>query len=223
MNAKQHEILLEKYTAMGGDARLAHSVKNFTLRNYAKLKYELSKIEKRQSNIPAEEPPSEKKEPPKHKIGFKDFISDYPAQLHPTYRKRLEVWLSLCSLKIQLNEIPPRQEEKAFALQYQIYLLFKEMDRLEHILKHYRQYKRIMPTETKKDFSEKTELELYKQQNNLRSLITRREQTIAKMQAEIFSDGEPTPKQLHLLNLKKEQLQQKINELIEIEKRLELG
>lgn len=222
MNAKQHEILLEKYTALGGDARIINAVKNFSLKNYAKLKYEYSKIENKTTAPPPETPPKEATPPPQ-KIGFKDFISDYPAQLHPTYRKRLEVWLSLCSLKIQLNEIPPRQEEKAFALQYQIYLLFKEMDRLEHILKHYRQYKRIMPTETKKDFSEKTELELYKQRNNLRSLITRREQTIAKMQAEIFSDGEPTPKQLHLLNLKKEQLQQKINELIEIEKRLVQG
>lgn len=222
MNAKQHEILLEKYTALGGDARIINAVKNFSLKNYAKLKYEYSKIENKTTAPPPETPPKEATPPPQ-KIGFKDFISDYPAQLHPTYRKRLEVWLSLCSLKIQFNEIPPRQEEKAFALQYQIYLLFKEMDRLEHILKHYRQYKRIMPTETKKDFSEKTELELYKQRNNLRSLITRREQTIAKMQAEIFSDREPTPKQLHLLNLKKEQLQQKINELIEIEKRLVQG
>lgn len=42
---------------------------------------------------------------PAPKPNFGDLISQYPVELHPTYQKRMEVWLKACSLKMQLNEV----------------------------------------------------------------------------------------------------------------------
>ncbi len=226
MNAKIHKELLEKFKSSGGSPRVAQSLKIFSLANYARLKYEYKKLSSCQQestiqpvSTTVENSPKENEVQRKNKV-FNDFISEYPVQLHSTYRKRWEMWLEACSLKVKLNAIDnnPKLEEKAFDLQIKIYRCFKVFDDCQKKLKHYQVYKRIMPTDVQKDFSKMSEVELLKYQNNLRALITRRRQTISKMEAELPNEySENYTKKLHSLNLKREQLAEKENELIEVE------
>lgn len=236
MNRAEHKRLIDKFLSLGGNKRIADSSSSFSLQNYAKIKYELKKLQEaggdkqeaesnRQEAIgeksiaKSQSPVANRRKP------FDDLISEYPLELHSTYRKRWEVWLLACSLKTQLNEIgDAEQEEKAaFELQMKIYECFQMLDICQNILKHYREHKRIMPTESKKDYSQMTELELFKERNNLRALITRRRQTIERLEAESNTQEAESYKWQHSLNLKREQLQEKINELKEIEAILNNG
>ncbi|SDE68372.1 hypothetical protein [Riemerella columbipharyngis] len=239
MNKEVHQRLLSDFQRLGGSGRLAKSLANFSLQNYAKLKYEIGRLSgdhvKPTAGKPAAEKITEQKtetEKPKvlgyanaekRKV-FNDFIADYPLELHPVYRGRWQVWLESCSLKIALNKLPSTAVSEAFAIQCKIYECFKVFDECQKILKHYRVYKRIMPTGVKKDLSGLSELELFKLQNKLRASISRRKKTIEKMEVELpEKDASGYTSKLHSINLKKEQLQEKINELMACEKLLNDG
>lgn len=230
MNTTQHQELLEKFRTLGGSEKLAQSLTPFSLKNFAKLKYELSKLEGKGQKTEGN-PPDAKSEPPtairQNKV-FNDLIADYPVALHPVFRKRWEVWMEACSLKIQLNalgENPKVDIETIFAIQWKIYRCFQEFDQCQTILKHYREHKRVMPFELGIDFTKMSEMEVFKYRNNLRALITRRKQTIEKLESQITeqSDDVAKKKMTHTINLKKEQLQEKINELLECNKILNDG
>lgn len=224
MNVQLHEELLKQYISQGGNPKIAHAVKRFSLQNYAKLKYEMKKnpplTSPKEGTIPTVSPLSLGEGQGVRRTGFGDLISQYPVELHLTYKKRLDAWLQACSLKVSLNSLSdlPQDEPKAFEIQMQIWKCFQTIDHCQKILKHYQEHKRIMPTESKTDFSKMSELELYKYRDNLRALITRRKQTIQKLAFPTPSEGgEMSPRKLHTLNLKREQLQDKENELLECE------
>lgn len=230
MNTTQHQELLEQFRTLGGSEKLAQSLTPFSLKNFAKLKYELSKLEGKGQKTEGN-PPDAKSEPPatirQNKV-FNDLIADYPVTLHPVFRKRWEVWMEACSLKIQLNalgENPKVDIETIFAIQWKIYRCFQEFDQCQTILKHYREHKRVMPFELGIDFTKMSEMEVFKYRNNLRALITRRKQTIEKLENQLTeqSDDVAKKKMTHTINLKKEQLQEKINELLECNKILNDG
>lgn len=229
MNTTQHQELLEKFRTLGGSEKLAQSLTPFSLKNFAKLKYELSKLEGKGQKTEGN-PPDAKSEPPtairQNKV-FNDLIADYPVTLHPVFRKRWEVWMEACSLKIQLNalgENPKVDIETIFAIQWKIYRCFQEFDQCQTILKHYREHKRVMPFELGIDFTKMSEMEVFKYRNNLRALITRRKQTIKKLENELPSaESQQLKAKQHTINLKKEQLQEKINELLECNKILNDG
>lgn len=228
MNAQKHRQLLEEFLSAGGNSRIAESLKNFSLQNYAKLKYEYKRLGAiHQHETPKEplkkESGNPKTEPPKRKV-FNDLISDYPVELHPAYRRRWDLWMQACSLKMQLNKIPETETESALEIQMKIYRCFLDFDQCQKVLKHYREHKRIMPLEAETDFEGMSELEIYKHRDNLRALITRRKQTINKMENSLPAPEDPEYKsRLHTLNLKREQLQEKENELMECEKFLNNG
>ena len=219
MNAKEHQQILEKYISCGGNQRIIEACRRFSLQNFAKLKYELSRLNKPaeakvSAEIPTDKPADQGSGNPKteapRKI-FNDFISDYPVELHKVFRKRWGLWMEACSLKVQLGDLDPKDEDEAFELQWKIWNCFKE-------------HKRIMPLETETDFEGMSELEIYKYRDNLRALITRRKQTIKKMESSLPAPEDPEYKsRLHTLNLKREQLQEKENELMECEKFLNNG
>lgn len=230
MNTTQHQELLEQFRTLGGSEKLAQSLTPFSLKNFAKLKYELSKLESKGQKTEGN-PPDAKSEPPtairQNKV-FNDLIADYPVALHPVFRKRWEVWMEACSLKIQLNALGENTKvdiETIFAIQWKIYRCFQEFDQCQTILKHYREHKRVMPFELGIDFTKMSEMEVFKYRNNLRALITRRKQTIEKLESQITeqSDDVAKKKMTHTINLKKEQLQEKINELLECNKILNDG
>ena len=228
MNAQKHRQLLEEFLSAGGNSRIAESLKNFSLQNYAKLKYEYKRLGAiHQHETPKEhlkkESGNPKTEPPKRKV-FNDLIADYPVELHPAYRRRWDLWMQACSLKMQLNKIPETETESALEIQMKIYRCFLDFDQCQKVLKHYREHKRIMPLEAETDFEGMSELEIYKHRDNLRALITRRKQTINKMENSLPAPEDPEYKsRLHTLNLKREQLQEKENELMECEKFLNNG
>ena len=228
MNAQNHRQLLEDFLSAGGNSRIAESLKNFSLQNYAKLKYEYKRLGAIHQQETPKEPLKEesgnpKTEPPKRKV-FNDLISDYPVELHPAYRRRWDLWMQACSLKMQLNKIPETETESALEIQMKIYRCFLDFDQCQKVLKHYREHKRIMPLEAETDFEGMSELEIYKYRDNLRALITRRKQTIKKMENSLPAPEDPDYKsRLHTLNLKREQLQEKENELMECEKFLNNG
>ena len=228
MNAQKHRQLLEEFLSAGGNSRIAESLKNFSLQNYAKLKYEYKRLGAiHQHETPKEplkkESGNPKTEPPKRKV-FNDLISDYPVELHPAYRRRWDLWMQACSLKMQLNKIPETETESALEIQMKIYRCFLDFDQCQKVLKHYKEHKRIMPLEAETDFEGMSELEIYKYRDNLRALITRRKQTIKKMENSLPAPEDPEYKsRLHTLNLKREQLQEKENELMECEKFLNNG
>ena len=116
--------------------------------------------------------------------------------------------------------MPPKAEEKAFAIQTEMMAKMQIFDRCREALDYYKQFKRILPTETKEDLTELTPLELLKRKSNISGLISRRKQTIAKMESQL---PEPTDKDFRKkvasINLKKEQLQEMI---LEEEKLIEL-
>lgn len=236
MNATQHQELLEQFRTLGGSEKLAQNLTPFSLKNFAKLKYELSKLKcdnvvmSQCDNAEKSTHQHIKKSTHQNKV-FNDLIADYPVALHPVFRKRWEVWMEACSLKIQLNalgENPKADIETLFAIQWKIYRCFQEFDQCQTILKHYREHKRVMPFELGIDFTQMSEMEVFKYRNNLRALITRRKQTIEKLENELMSQcddahtsaNQHINKLKHTINLKKEQLQEKINELLECEKRL---
>lgn len=229
MNKEKHQELLKDFLSKGGNARVAKSVERFSLQNYAKLKYELSKIktspcitDKESAAIVVQQPTEANAYKPKSSV-FDELILDYPTELYSTYRRRWEIWLEACSWKMRLNETPPKDEKKAFEIQWIIYTLFQEFDQCQTILGHYREHKRIMTVESKRDFSQMSELELFKERNNLRTLITRRRQTIEKLEATTLPKEGEEYKWQHNISRKREQLQEKINELREIEKNLNNG
>ena len=228
MNAQKHRQLLEEFLSAGGNSRIAESLKNFSLQNYAKLKYEYKRLGAIHQHETLKEPLKEesgnpKTEPLKRKV-FNDLISDYPVELHPAYRRRWDLWMQACSLKMQLNKIPETETESALEIQMKIYRCFLDFDQCQKVLKHYREHKRIMPLEAETDFEGMSELEIYKHRDNLRALITRRKQTINKMENSLPAPEDPEYKsRLHTLNLKREQLQEKENELMECENFLNNG
>ena len=228
MNAQKHRQLLEEFLSAGGNSRIAESLKNFSLQNYAKLKYEYKRLgairpQETLKETLKEESGNPKTEPPKRKV-FNDLISDYPVELHPAYRRRWDLWMQACSLKMQLNKIPETETESALEIQMKIYRCFLDFDQCQKVLKHYKEHKRIMPLEAETDFEGMSELEIYKHRDNLRALITRRKQTINKMENSLPAPEDPEYKsRLHTLNLKREQLQEKENELMECEKFLNNG
>ncbi|MBT0551968.1 hypothetical protein [Riemerella anatipestifer] len=228
MNAQQHQELLKEFSSKGGSQKLVKSLEKFSLQNYAKLKYEYGKLSPKSTNDKAKtqapdqveaKEPAKKYTPGKDPRVFHDLIADYPVQLHATFRKRWQVWMEACSWKMQLNEVPDHDAESAFDVQLKIYECFKIFDECQKILKHYQEHKRIMPTEVSVDFSKMSELEIFKYQNKLRASITRRRQTIESLEKNLPNkENNNYAIRLHSLNRKKEQLQEKINELLECEK-----
>ena len=221
MTHKEFEDLKNKFLVLGGNERLIRSLSSPTLQNEARLKYEIRKLEKNiapESNLstPAKHlstpVPEEDYQP---KADFKDFISEYPPQLHEVYMQRRQAFLEACSLKIILNAIPENSEKKAGKLQWEIWEKFQEMDKCQKILNHWKETKRIMPTETKEDFSDISKAKLDLKRRNLRSNRSKRIKTINKIKAEMPDVEDPT------FQLKHNQLNRKLEALAELELQIE--
>jgi hypothetical protein len=229
-----HEKNIEQYLKFGGDKKIAFKYSAPTLENRAKIKYLLFLSNKQEAEGFMQEAGSEKPEvknvvslivrqahydkvedqKPKTEIEkpkFLGFISQYPVELHGTYNDAFSFWLKLCSLKIKLNSISAEDEKSAYEIQTDILENLSKFVQCRKVLDHFNEHKRILPTETKTDFSKFSELELDKKRRNLASLISRRKQTIAKMETDLPEiSAENYRKKLASINLKKEQLEELI-------------
>ena len=115
-------------------------------------------------------------------------ISFYPLELHPIYKKRIESFYEACTLKTQLNNLPEESEKEALELQF----------------------KRIMPFETKEDFSGLSPQELVNKRQKLYSRISKRKSTLLALDNRYKScpEGASKVSLLNKINQKKEEMQQ---------------
>ncbi len=138
-----------------------------------------------------------------------DLISDYPVSLHPVYLARKTQFLKACSLKMQLNELPPTQEKEAFELQWQIWKCFAAVDDVTYKLNYWKENKRFLEDGPTEDFSDLSQSELVQRRNTLRSNASNRSKTILKMEQQLLTV--PETKKLKIkdkLLKKREQLRQ---------------
>jgi len=222
---EKHQQNLDFYLANGGDPKFARMHHLPTLENRARITYLISKltiskveiIEKPRQPLDSVGQIPEQETPEPSKPKFLGLIAQYPADLHPTYQQAYQLWISVCSLKVQLNEVPKQDDKTAFDLQTEMLNKMEMFDKCKDALDHYNEHKRILPTATKTDFSSLSPMELLNKRNGLRGLITRRKQTISKLETELPEfNALNYHKKLSAINRKKEQLQ----ELILDEKKL---
>lgn len=233
---EKHKQNLEIYLNNGGSEKLAKSLKFPTLENRAKILYLIKDFQK---NLDCFVPRNdEKKETAKteaktvqvakevqpEKPKFLGLIAQYPVELHKTYQNAYRLWIESCGLKIQLNTIDDEDEESALEIQIKIFETMENFDKQKEILDHYNFHKRIMPTESKEDFSKLSPVELVNKRNSIRSLITRRKQTLEKRIAELPSKNDENYRiKENFINRKKEELQELELQLSELNKKIENG
>lgn len=218
LDMEEHLQNIEIYLQNGGDAKLANKYRLPTLENRAKIAYLISNFPKTFQKLstpePEPEPPEEiiiteeiKREKPK----FLGLITQYPVQLHSAYSECFSLWISICSLKLKLNAVAPDDEELAYEIQTDMLRNIHRFDRLKSALDHYNEYKEVIATESLRDFSKMTPLELDKERRNLSSGICKRKQTISKKEKELPEKSSPLyRKRLEALNKKKRELEELI-------------
>ncbi|MGV4536493.1 hypothetical protein [Ornithobacterium rhinotracheale] len=220
MTKSEFEGLKKQYLMLGGDERLLKSLHSPTLKNEAKLKYELRKLNAGTKVVESTIKHTEKAPDYRPEMPNRDLISQYPPELHEVYIQRKQAFLEACSLKMKLNKIPENSMLQAAKLQWQIWDTFQKMDKASKVLNHFREYKRIMPTETKEDFSQIPEKKLTLKLRNLRSNKSKRMRTIKKLKEELPPPEDANFKtKLNTLNKKLEilaELDLQIEKLIEL-------
>ena len=210
---KTHQENIQDYLSNGGDPKVAKTLTLSNLQNRGRLSYLLGKlkIKPAEKYDPGKVPdPEESAEPVKvRKSVFSDFISQYPTELHATYKKRYEVWLEACSLKVSLNEVPDKEVESALIIQDKIMHCFNDFDKCQEALDYFNEHKRVLATKSNKDFSKLTPREVLQLRNLIRSNISKRKNTLKKKLSEMPdpSDDRFKMKQ-NALNRKKEELQE---------------
>jgi len=227
---RSHEENIKIYIDNGGDSKIANRHRLPTIQNRAKISYLLSQqIPKEAVTYQDEEKKyqevseSNKEEIQPTKPAFLGFISQYPTELHSAYQECYNAWIKVCSYKIQLNDVVPLDVEDAYQLQLKMIKSISKFDINKKSLDYWNENKRILPTESKKDYSKFTILELDQERRNLASLICRRRQTIEKKTKELppISDQNYNKKYASI-QMKKEQLEEFIldeNKILELLKK----
>lgn len=213
---RTHIENLDLYLSSGGDPKIARIHKIATISNRAKMEYLVSKLDQKKNiveekrdevDVPVKmvvKTPTIIKEVPK----IAGLITQYPPELHSIYHELEFLWSEYCEMKLVLNDIPPHQEKEALSIQNKIFKIFERFDKHKKVLDHYVKYKHILPTESKRNFDNMTQLELDLERRNLAALICRRKQTIKKMQGLLPEETDPAfNKRVASINHKKEQLQ----------------
>lgn len=230
MNRDAHKILIEQYLSLGGSAQKVKAISSFSLGNHAKLKYFIKQLNATPVDVAEEKgtkitekstktvAPTEKQ---KNSI-FSDLISNYPKELHHAFKMRYDHWLDACSLKIELNDVDLKDEEKALEIQCKLMRNLESMDQCQKALEYYQKNKRVLETETKSNFDNLSPLELIKKRNNLRSSISKRQVTLKKMEKDLPKKTDTKYNlKLHLLNRKKEEIQKLKNMVLKLDEMID--
>lgn len=194
MNGEEkHRQNIQIYLQNGGSQKIADRHKTATLQNRAQIAYLVKDLPKQefvqniaQTTLPEKQtaPPEEQTAQPSKPKGL-GIIAQYPTDLHPVYQEAVQLWISACSLKMKLNRVPASDQEAARQIQEDIFKIIEKFDRAKKSLDYYNEHKRVLPTETKTDFSQLSPAELILLRNNLRSNISHRDKTLKKRIAEL--------------------------------------
>lgn len=224
---EKHTQNLSLYLSCGGDAKLASRYKSPTLANRAKITYLLSQLKVADSSIPIQDQKetilenSETELSKPAKPNFLGLITQYPPELHPSYHEAFSSWLNLCSLKLQLNEVPADDEAAAFEIETEMLRKVRRFDTCKAALDYYTEHKAILPTKSKRDFSKFSPLELDRERRNLESNISKRRKTISAKEMELPKPGElQYYKKLEALNKKRSELEELLLDLESIQELL---
>ncbi len=186
--------LISEYLKRGGSQSFIDRLPPvYSLRNEAKLRFELSKLKPKSVSFAATQ---EKQTPVKRETSVEaktnsrslndvGLISEYPPELHELYSERTSKFITACSLKMQLNEVVDYDIDTAYELQKRIIKCFNVVDKANEALNHYRKLKRVLPLKNTVDFSNLSQAEMIRQRNRLRSNISNRQRTVKKIQKEL--------------------------------------
>lgn len=183
---EQYKRLLSEFERLGGNLQGVSRI--YSLENEAKLRREMSKLAN--SGISKlEDIKGSHSSKPKPKEENTPLIVDYPPALHPIYLAKKNHWLQACSLKLTLNALPAKEEEKARNLQQQLWQLFEKMDTCDAVLNHWTKYKRILTSVSPLEDAEGglpdklqhlSPIQLVQRLHTLRSNIVSREKSLKK-------------------------------------------
>lgn len=239
---KSHEENIAEFFALGGSEKSIKDYRAATLQNRAKVLHLVKELRRKHNghenpqpdktgqdqtltDIAGQEKPSaDNRQPttenstPSHKL--LGFISEYPAELHQNYKTAFSLWLDACSLKTQLNAIPDHEEAQAYELQCAIYGTMQKFDQAKKALDFYKKERTVLPTEIKKPLPDDP-LTLDRRLRSVRTLVTRRKATVAKLTAELPPPEDPKHNaRKAALNKKIAELEEYLLELQEIENKL---
>lgn len=181
--------------------------------NKQKLKYELSKFKEvaiaktvitEVSNTPGNTAIPPKAPKPSQEPTYKPLlIRDLPIELHPTFIQQKKDYATVCSLKMQLNNVGP--EENALGLCLQIESLFDAIEAAWKILDHYTDTKTILKVATN-NFTELTPPQLLLRRNSKRSSLTKANKLITKYKNTDTTKLNVSQKTKLAVNLERQQL-----------------
>ena len=183
---EKYKRLLSEFERLGGNLQGVSHI--YSLENEAKLRREMSKLtNSRISKL--EDIKESHRNQAKPKEDIVPLIADFPPTLHPIYLAKKNHWLQACSLKLALNALPAKEEEKARNLQQQLWQLFEEMDTCDAVLNHWTKYKRILTSVSPLEGAEGglpdklqhlSPVQLVQRLHTLRSNIVSREKSLKK-------------------------------------------
>ncbi|WP_300685516.1 hypothetical protein [Chryseobacterium sp.] len=223
MDRNTHKALLKEYQSLGGDQMMVKKLSSFSLSSHSKLRYLIKQLNinpdkdndiDQSDSITLEALVLQERE-----SKFSDLISNYPQQLHSVFKSRYDQWLTACSLKQQLNSIEFSDEKTALDIQWKIVESIELMEGCQRALDHYNKFKRILPVKSSVNFDDLSPIDLLKKRNNLRSNITKRSKTLKEMEANLpDKSSKEYNLKLHLVNRKREQIQDYKNQVLELDK-----
>lgn len=222
---EQYKRLLREFERLGGN--LQGVSRFFSLENEAKLRREMSKLaNSRISKLKdIKESHTNQSKPKEDTVPL---IANFPPALHPIYLAKKNHWLRACSLKLALNALPAKEEEKARNLQQQLWQLFEEMDTCDAILNHWTKYKRILTSVSPLEGAEGglpnklqhlSPVQLVQRLHTLRSNIVSREKSLKKWSEQAQAENASFTLQEKILR-KTEELEQMKLLIKKIEKKI---
>lgn len=184
---EQYKRLLSNFERLGGNLQGVSRI--YSLENEAKLRREMNKLANSGISKLEDTQGSQNSYTTQPKEENTPLIVDFPPALHPVYLAKKTHWLRACSLKLVLNALPAKEEEKARNLQQQLWQLFEEMDACDAVLNHWTKYKRILTSVSSLDETEGglpnklqhlSPVQLVQRLHTLRSNIVSREKSLKR-------------------------------------------
>ena len=89
-------------------------------------------------------------------------LNQLPVKLHPLYIKQKNDFYKACSLKIELNDLPPEAETRALEICIEIENLFDAIEKSWKVFDYYQEFKTIPEITTEKTYQDLTPAQLLK-------------------------------------------------------------
>lgn len=112
-------------------------------------------------------------------------INMLPVELHPVFIEQKSNFATVCSLKLQMNNLAPESEEKALILCLEIEELFDKIESAWKILDHYIETKEVLKI-ANTSFSELTPAQLLQRRNYKRAALSKEKTKLKHLEATLL-------------------------------------